>query len=39
VKAELSLAVADLAVLSLAEPNAPPVVDGFYTRRGLGVRQ
>lgn len=38
VQAELSLAVVDLAVLSLADPNAPPIVEGFYGRRGLGVR-
>jgi len=38
VQAELSLAVVDLSVLSLTDPNAPPIVDGFYGRRGLGIR-
>ena len=38
VQAELSLAAVDLAVLSLADPNAPPIVEGFYGKRGLGIR-
>ncbi len=38
VQAEISLNLTDLAVLSLAEPNAPPMVDFFYGARGLGVR-
>ena len=37
-QAELSLAVADLAVLSLTDPNAPPIAEGFYGKRGIGVR-
>ena len=38
VQAELSLAVVDLSVLSLADPNSPPIVEGFYGERGLGIR-
>jgi len=38
VQAELSLAVVDLSVLSLVDPNSPPIVEGFYGQRGLGVR-
>jgi hypothetical protein len=38
VQAEVSLNLTDLSVLSLAEPNAPPLVDYFYGQRGLGVR-
>ena len=38
IQAEVSLNLTDLSVLSLAEPNAPPLVDFFYGRRGLGVR-
>jgi uncharacterized protein YfaS (alpha-2-macroglobulin family) len=38
VQAELSLAVADLSVLSLVDPNAPSIVNGFYGTRGLGIR-
>jgi alpha-2-macroglobulin len=38
VQAELSLAVVDLSVLSLVDPNSPPIVEGFYGKRGLGVR-
>jgi uncharacterized protein YfaS (alpha-2-macroglobulin family) len=38
VQAELSLAVVDLSVLSLVDPNSPSIVDGFYGQRGLGVR-
>lgn len=38
VKAEISLNLTDLSVLSLAEPNAPSLQDFFYGRRGLGVR-
>jgi uncharacterized protein YfaS (alpha-2-macroglobulin family) len=38
VQAELSLNLTDLAVLSLAEPNAPALSDFFYGRRGLGIR-
>jgi uncharacterized protein YfaS (alpha-2-macroglobulin family) len=38
VQAELSLAVVDKAVLSLADPNSLPVMDVFYGVRGLGIR-
>jgi len=38
VQAEVSLNLTDLAVLSLAEPNAPALRDFFYGRRGLGIR-
>ncbi|HZD09720.1 MAG TPA: Ig-like domain-containing protein [Candidatus Binatia bacterium] len=31
-QAELSLALVDLAVLTLKEDNAPPIVDAFYAR-------
>ncbi len=34
---EVSLALVDKAVLSLAEPNAPPILDAFYRQRGLGI--
>ncbi|MGB9776311.1 MAG: Ig-like domain-containing protein [Anaerolineae bacterium] len=38
VEAEVGLAVVDKSVLTLAPPNAPSIVEGFYGRRGLGVR-
>jgi len=38
VQAEVSLNLTDLSVLSLAEPNVPPLRDFFYGRRGLGIR-
>ncbi|MBN1666205.1 MAG: hypothetical protein JW862_03930, partial [Anaerolineales bacterium] len=38
VQAELSISVADLATLSLAEPNSPPILDYFYGERSLNVR-
>jgi hypothetical protein len=38
VQAEFSLGVVDLAVLQLAQPNAPRILDYFYGERGLGVR-
>jgi hypothetical protein len=38
VEAEVSLAVVDEAVLSLAEANAPAIVSAFYGERGLGIR-
>ena len=38
VEAEVSLAVVDEAVLSLADPNAPAITEAFYGKRGLGVR-
>jgi uncharacterized protein YfaS (alpha-2-macroglobulin family) len=37
VKAELSLALVDKAVLTLAEPNVESLLDRFYRRRGVGV--
>ncbi len=37
VQAELSLALVDLSVLSLAADQAPPILDAFYGERGLGV--
>ncbi|MCS6848678.1 MAG: Ig-like domain-containing protein [Anaerolineae bacterium] len=38
VQAELSLALVDKAVLSLADPNVEPILDAFYGRRPLSVR-
>lgn len=38
VEAELSLRLADLAVLSLADETGPGLLDTFWSRRGLGVR-
>jgi uncharacterized protein YfaS (alpha-2-macroglobulin family) len=38
VQAEVSVGLIDLAVLSLADPNAIPILDTFYGERGLGVR-
>ncbi|MBN2148204.1 MAG: Ig-like domain-containing protein [Anaerolineales bacterium] len=35
---EFSLAVIDLAALTLADPNAPDIITGFYGRQPLGVR-
>lgn len=37
VDAELSLGLSDLATLSLAGPNSPPILDFFYDHRTLGV--
>ncbi|HLC05224.1 MAG TPA: Ig-like domain-containing protein, partial [Anaerolineales bacterium] len=37
VDAELSLGLSDLATLSLASPNSPPILDFFYNERTLGV--
>ncbi|MCS7221487.1 MAG: Ig-like domain-containing protein [Anaerolineae bacterium] len=37
VKAELSLALVDKAVLTLTDPNVEPILDRFYRKRGLGV--
>jgi len=37
VAAEVSLALSDLATLSLADPNSPPMLDFFYGKRGLAV--
>ena len=37
VDAELSLGLSDLATLSLASPNSPPILDYFYNHRTLSV--
>lgn len=37
VPAEVSLGLSDLATLSLASPNSPPLLTHFYSRRNLGV--
>jgi uncharacterized protein YfaS (alpha-2-macroglobulin family) len=37
VQAELSLALVDKAILSLAEPNSLGILDYFYGARGLGI--
>ncbi len=37
VRADLSLALVDKAVLALAEPNSPPLIQAFYPQRGLNV--
>ncbi|MEW5939061.1 MAG: Ig-like domain-containing protein, partial [Chloroflexota bacterium] len=36
-QAELSLALVDKAVLALAPPNSPPMLDAFYPERALSV--
>ncbi|NDJ53341.1 MAG: hypothetical protein GYB68_09695 [Chloroflexi bacterium] len=38
VDAEVSLALVDLAVLSLTQPNSGPIVEHFYSDQLLGVR-
>src|SRR5574341_1667895 len=38
VDAEVSLALVDLATLTLAQPNSGPIVDHFYGNDALGVR-
>ncbi len=38
VEAELSLRLADLAVLALADESGPTLMERFWSRRGLGVR-
>jgi uncharacterized protein YfaS (alpha-2-macroglobulin family) len=38
VSAEVSLALVDLAVLSLVEPNSRPILDYFYDQQSLSVR-
>jgi uncharacterized protein YfaS (alpha-2-macroglobulin family) len=38
VSAEVSLSLSDLATLSLLPPNSQPILDYFYSRRGLGVQ-
>ena len=37
VQGEFSIAVVDKALLALAEPNAPGILDAFYAPRTLGV--
>ena len=37
VQAEVALAVVDKAVLALADPNAPTLVEAFYRPRPLGI--
>ncbi|HXF68670.1 MAG TPA: Ig-like domain-containing protein [Thermoflexus sp.] len=37
VPAEVAVAVVDAAVLALVDPNAPPIIEGFYGRRDLSV--
>ncbi|HVN53000.1 MAG TPA: Ig-like domain-containing protein [Anaerolineaceae bacterium] len=37
VKAEVSLALSDLATLSLSDPNSAPILDFFYSPRSLSV--
>lgn len=37
IDAELSLGLSDLATLSLASPNSPPILEFFYNHRTLGV--
>ena len=38
VSADVSLALVDLAVLSLSEPNSLPILDYFYNQQSLSVR-
>ncbi len=38
VQAEVGVALTDLAVLSIAEPNSGPILNFFYSAQGLGVR-
>ena len=38
VQGEFSLSLVDLAVLALADPNAPDIVPAFYGEQPLGVR-
>ncbi len=38
VQAEFSLAVVDLALLALADPNAPDILPAFYNTQPLGVQ-
>ncbi|NIS81796.1 MAG: hypothetical protein GTO14_16665 [Anaerolineales bacterium] len=37
VHAEFSLALVDLALLTLTDPNSPPLIDHFYDARALSV--
>jgi len=38
VQAEVGVALTDVAVLSIAEPNSGPILNFFYGEQGLGVR-
>lgn len=38
VEAELSLALVDLALLTIAQPNSQPILDFFYSEQWLAVR-
>lgn len=38
VEAELSLALVDLSVLALSPDQSPPILDAFYSERGVGVQ-
>ncbi|MBN1319162.1 MAG: Ig-like domain-containing protein, partial [Anaerolineales bacterium] len=38
VETELSLALVDLSVLALAPDQAEPILDAFYSERGIGVQ-
>ncbi len=38
VRAEVSVALADLSALSLTQPNSQPILDYFYGKRSLSVR-
>ncbi len=38
IQGEFSLALVDKAVLALADPNSPSIVDAFYGRQPLGVQ-
>lgn len=38
VQAEVGVGLTDLASLSIAEPNSPPILGYYYGQQGLGVR-
>ncbi len=38
VPAEVGVGLTDLAVLTIADPNSPPLMDAFYGAQGLSVR-
>ncbi|MBE2267520.1 MAG: hypothetical protein IAE80_04765, partial [Anaerolinea sp.] len=38
VSAEVGVGLTDLASLSIADPNSPPILGHFYGQQGLGVR-
>lgn len=38
VQGEFSLAVVDLAVLALSDPNAPDILPAFYAQQPIGIR-